>query len=108
MPQSRRPNQYQVPGLARATTRTASEGTDPRPSASTNGNGVTKDILAADSQQMISLRATGVSAESCKKEGERCQEKPNWDCCPGLYCQPASIEPFCVRIWDRVNAHKLQ
>jgi hypothetical protein len=64
---------------------------------------------------------TGVSAESCRKEGEQCQDKPGWDCCPGLYCQPASDRAFCIRLgassenisrtrgfWDRVNANKLE
>jgi probable HAF family extracellular repeat protein len=95
-PRSRRPNRYQVPGLTRAATRTASEATDPRP-ASTNGNGVIKGILAADSPQMVSLSGKGASAKSCSTVGERCFEPPRGpnehSCCIGLTCAGAGYGP---------------
>jgi probable HAF family extracellular repeat protein len=76
---------------------------------------------AAHSPQIASRSGTGISGESCKKEGAQCQEKLNWECCAGLYCQPASDRAYCIRVsassanisrassfWDRVNANKLE
>jgi probable HAF family extracellular repeat protein len=81
LPQSWRSNRYQVPGMARATIGTASEGTDPRPSASTNGNGLTEDFLAADNR-MVSLSSK--VGDKCTPRGHPCEGVP---CCPGLVCK---------------------
>lgn len=56
--------------------------------------------------QKVFLNGTGVSTESCRKEGEECKESEH-DCCPGLRCQIIDVGPcrvtgapcpgFCVR-----------
>jgi probable HAF family extracellular repeat protein len=81
LPQSRRSNRYHISGMTRATIGTASEGTDPLLSASTNDNGVTEDFLAADNP-MVSLSGKGV--HKCTPRGHPCESVP---CCPGLVCK---------------------
>ncbi|MGP0096037.1 MAG: hypothetical protein ACLPHI_03300 [Terriglobales bacterium] len=80
-PQQWRSGRYHVSGMARATIETASEGTDPRPSASTTGNGVTEDFLASDNP-MVSLSSKVV--HKCTPRGHPCEGVP---CCPGLVCK---------------------
>jgi len=80
-PRSRRNNRYHIPGMARATIGTASEDTDPRPSASTNGNGVTEDFLAADNP----MASPGSTGEKCTRYGQPCGYRG--PCCPGLVCK---------------------
>jgi hypothetical protein len=62
---------------------------------------------AAQSRQRVFLNGTGVPTESCRVEGEECNESEHEDCCPGLRCQIIYVGPcratgagcpgFCLR-----------
>lgn len=49
---------------------------------------------ALNSPQEVSLSGDG-STGSCQTKGEQCEEGRGRQCCPGLFCVPASTRAFC-------------